>query len=66
MSRYRVIKTVDLIGDEEFLVIPEPNYNEYPECPDTPYWFDSLNSWDANDFDNPEIYQSVEIIMVCF
>lgn len=69
MSAYRVIKTVDILGDEEFLVIPEPDWNEIPELDEldeTPYWFDSPISWDETDFMNPEIYQSVETIMVRF
>lgn len=73
MSRYRVIRTVDILGDEEFLVIPEPSYSElsaldrdfpFPEYSAIPFWFDSDISWDASDFTNPEIYQSVETIMV--
>lgn len=67
MSIYKVIKTVDILGDEEFLVIPEPEWDEYPQSDDkTPYWFDSDTAWYINDFTNPEIYQSVELIYVQF
>lgn len=73
MSRYRVIKTVDLAGDEEFLVTPEPmveefTNNEAAEIFDTPpyvpYWFDSELAWGAHDFMNPAIYASVEELIV--
>jgi hypothetical protein len=66
MTRYRVIKTVDIIGDEEFLVIPEPSWAELDSIDnsDMPFWFDSAIAWDANDFTNIEIYQSVETIIV--
>lgn len=68
MSAYRIYKTVDILGEEEFLVFPEPDYNfNWEEIPDDmPVWFDSPNGWDWMDFANPEIYQSVEVIVVHF
>jgi hypothetical protein len=68
VSRYRVIKTVDLAGDEEFLVTPEPTLGEIEELdleqPEWPYWFDSDRSWGAWDFNDPAIYASVEEFIV--
>lgn len=66
MTKYRIIRTVDILGDEEFLVIPEPSWDfDWDSVPDDmPLWFDSLIAWDASDFTNPEIYQSVETIIV--
>ncbi len=68
MSRYLVIKTVDILGDEEFLVIPQPSYEEFRELrnDDTPYWFDNPDSWSGADFLNPEIYANVDVIRVEF
>lgn len=70
MSRYRVIHTIDLAGDHEWLVIPEPNYATIVDldrlCPNVPLWFDSPIAWCAADFSNPDIYVSVSETVVEF
>lgn len=62
---YMVIRTVDLADDEEFLVVPRPSSAELEALSDdTPNWDDSPNSWCLEDFLNPAIYKSAEVIYV--
>jgi hypothetical protein len=76
MSKYVVIRTVDILDDEEFLVIPEPSWQELDEADKAypidkygscvPFWFDSDLGWNWTDFSNTDIYKSVEMIQVSF
>lgn len=65
-SSYVVIHTVDVLGDEEWLVIPQPTMSELEavDSDPAPLWFDSDVAWTVDDFTNPAIYASVDITYV--
>lgn len=66
MTCYRIIRTVDILGDEEFFVIPQPSELEFEQIDRQKLanWADSPDSWDHADFTNAAIYASVEVIYV--
>lgn len=65
LKQRRILKITDILGEVEYLVVPEPDWSEWDKMPDDDhYWFCHDNALgNPDDFCNPELYQSVELII---